>query len=179
MLQVICIEGSGVSSSDNRPLTQAVKESLCNIRADFHTFTPFRFRAKCKTILDIYRRTEGPILIVAKSLGAYRLYKHIAELASLFDNDARRVAVVTVDPRCPLWRCGDGWKRPLDSWSIKPAGLVYRCNFFQLDRYPRGAAAADLPKDHNTRTHNTNHPAIVRHQLVRDGYLLAVKWLFR
>lgn len=175
MLQVICIEGSGVSSSDKRPLTQAVKRELCNIRVEYHTFTPFRFRTKCKKILDIYRRTEGPILIVAKSLGAYRLYKHEQLLDEIWRDSRREVALITVDPHAPWWICGDGWKRPV-KMARDLSARVYHKNLFQLDCYPRGACVGISP---NKRVHDTNHTDIVRHPTVRQEYTAAVKWLFR
>jgi hypothetical protein len=175
MLQVICLEGSGVSSSDKRPLTQAVKSRLCNIRVNYHTFTPFRFQAKCKKILDIYRRTEGPVLIVAKSLGAYRLYKHEDEFDEIWRHPHRRAALITVDPHAPWWICGDGWKRPVEMVMDIP-GWVYHKNLFQLDRYPRGACVVRSP---NKRIHGTNHTDIVRHPTVRQEYMDAVNWLFR
>lgn len=178
MLQVICIEGSGVSSSDKRPLTSAVKYSLVNLRADFHCFTPFRFKSKCKKILDIYHQTRGPILIVAKSLGAYRLYQYKGELAEMLDDRNRKIAVVTVDPHAPWWRCGDGWERPLTGAPLG-VGNLYHYNLFQTDHYPRGAAVNALPAGRNEQVRGVDHSTIVRSRAAQAAYLTAVKWLFR
>lgn len=172
-LTVFCIEGSGVSSSGDLPLTYAVIGSISLGEEDIiKCCSPFMFRTQCKKMVKTAEgRGPGGYLFVAKSLGAYRLYKHRKRLMSIIGNEENRIGIVTVDPHAPFWLCGPG--EPIDGL-LRTEAKYKLWNVFQSDRYPRGASVLGA---NNIHAYGTDHTDIIRTEEARDTYHEAVSWV--
>ena len=188
---VFCIEGSGASSGEY-PLTSAVKTAIKDYIYDpefkelanstllirnkkefeLYTFTPSHFSKKCELMTGVAsRHKSNRFLIVAKSLGAYRLYKHRSDLSSILNCSSNRTAIVTIDSHAPFWLCGP--KNPIDGrWTIKHN--IKAWNVFQLKRYPRGAIVAGII---NINAGRTTHSRIAESPPAVRSYREAVRWL--
>jgi hypothetical protein len=190
-LIVICIDGSGASSRDERDtLSFMFYKTLRDLElynSSFEylyskTFSPHWWRLKkrkqIRRLLENCPHRDG-VLFVAKSLGAYRLLRdfqrHFLPLAGQFS----RCAIVTIDPHgIDPFATFRPNPRPiiLGKWSLKSSWLDIR-NVYQKSRYPMGATVLGGKAGiRNSIRVDSNHTDIIRHSEAVEAYSRAIRW---
>lgn len=174
-MRVYCIGGSGSSSNGNqiRKNVECIARTV-GVDGEFFSLTPFRLRTKLKKIAD---KENGEILpgeyvFVAKSLGAYRLFKHADALRSIFECTNNSISIVTIDPHSPFWRCGP--MRPINATWLLNYQNIKTWNIFQRDRYPRGAVVIGAE---NIQAEHCDHSKIVISNEAAQAYTEAFEWV--
>lgn len=143
---VICVGGFSGSSRNRKASTPGfVSEALEGCTHKTHEYSCWQVRRAYNRIVT----TQGPILVVAKSLGAIRLFRKMSRESLGDDLLYQDLSVVLIDPHF-------GWTKKLDypeRWEGIKNFQIKCC--YQRTKRPRGACFKD---DHyNMRLFKTDH----------------------
>lgn len=150
--KTIVITGALASSrSRENTITNFVQLALNNKTTDIQTFGCMQVS---KAILAVNDAVDDGfnVLVVAKSLGAYRFWKRADKLrlsryVGMFSTEPPRISIVLIDPHFLAFERLENYET-FDT-------AVAKC-YYQRDKYPRGAY---IPH-RSTQLHNTDHFAI-------------------
>lgn len=170
----LVIEGSSFSFGKGFPLS-AVVEPLLSGKTKFLAYGPFRFSKTCTHIKKV-TSDIGPmdkITVFCKSAGAYKFFRDY-HLLKLSLSVALNIAIVSIDPYYPFWKCS--YKKPIFHDDTKPHN-VRLWNLYQRTKYPMGALIhTEKPWIWSNSEVGGTHKTIISRPMAISIYKKALLW---